>query len=99
VGVILAADLERGQVTTRPGEAPLWPGVSSEILDRNDFPAYRSPSRKAVWPSRQLRLTLPCSAGSIERCRASRLLLSLCPLDLARPVPADCRLIACCQGV
>src|SRR3954451_11332394 len=47
----------------------------------------------------QLRLTLPCSAGSIERCRAFCLLLSLCPPDLARPVSADRRLTACCQGV
>src|SRR3954467_10967389 len=70
-----------------------------EILDRSGFRAYRSPSRKAVWPQCQLRLTLPCSAGSIKRCRASCLLLSLCPPDLARPVPADRRLIACCQGV
>src|SRR3954470_19702756 len=70
-----------------------------EILDRSGFRAYRSPSRKAVWPLRQLRLTLSCSAGSIERCRASCLLLSLCPPDLARPVPVDRRLIACCQGV
>src|SRR3954447_19226061 len=71
----------------------------TDNLDRSRFEAYRSPSRKAVWPLRQLRLTLPCSAGSIKRCRASCLLLSLCPPDLARPVPADRRLIACCQGV
>src|SRR3954467_4660769 len=70
-----------------------------EILDRSGFRAYRSPSRKAVWPQCQLRLTLPCSAGSIERCRASCLLVSLCPPDLARPVSADRRLTACCQGV
>src|SRR4051812_39096127 len=71
----------------------------TDNLDRSRFEAYRSPSRKAVWPLRQLRLTLPCSAGSIERCRAFCLLLSLCPPDLARPVSADRRLIACCQGV
>src|SRR3954447_12148617 len=69
------------------------------MLDRSRFRAYRSPSRKAVWPQCQLRLTLPCFAGSIERCRAFCLLLSLCPPDLARPVSADRRLIACCQGV
>src|SRR6185436_2189931 len=43
------------------------------------------PHHRPVWPKRQLRLTLSCATDSIERCRACCLLLSLCPLDLARP--------------